>query len=69
MYQCYKIIEILEKNRGMTDRNTFSSAKVTQLPHYTLQRWPHHILRCRMNSLLVHGLNHMNKRSKGEIAD
>lgn len=42
---------------------------MTQLPHSPLQRWPHHILKCRMNSLLVHGLNHMNKRSKGEIAD
>lgn len=36
---------------------------------YPLQRWSHHILKCRMNSLVIHRLNHMNKRSKGKIAD
>lgn len=42
---------------------------MTPLLHSQLQRWPHHILKCRMNSLVVHRLNHMNKRSKGKIAD
>lgn len=61
------ILEI--KSREMTDRNTFLSTKVTALLPPTLQRWPHHILKCRINSLPVDGLNHMNKWSKGEIAD
>lgn len=34
-----------------------------------LQRWSHHILKRRMNRLVIHRLNHMNKRSKGKTAD
>lgn len=49
------------------DRNKLLSAKVTQPQHTQLQRWPHHILKCRMNSLVIHRLNHMNKRSKGKL--
>lgn len=44
-------------------------AKVTPLQQALLQRWSHHILKCKMKSLVIHRLNHMNKRSKGKFAD
>lgn len=39
------------------------------LQHAQLQSWSHHILKCRLNSLVIHRLNHMNKRSKEKNAD
>lgn len=52
-----------------TEKKKHLFAKETPLQHTQLQRWSHHILKCRMNSLVIHRLNHMNKRSKGKIAD
>ena len=55
-----------KKTTKKKKKRTQLFAKVTRQQHAPLQRCSHHILKCRGKSVVIHRLNHMNKRSKGE---